>query len=176
MSNVTQTTFSFFTCGNRRATCKWIACVISRANTDSIMIHNTTISIETTSSRAWINAFLIDARFLQWTIGYTDTFGTTSWRTAKVAGQTRANRLILLRQTLTVWTTWRWYALIFVTSRHNFSNEHAVDLCITCVARWAATDCKMIQNSTCGRWVARANAWINTLAANACTISWTFRI
>lgn len=141
----------YFTCGNWSATCERIACVISRANTDSIMINHSTVGVEATSARAWINTFLIDARFLQWAIVYIDTFGTTCRRTAKVAWQTRANRLILLRQTLTVRATWRWYALIFVANRHSFSNGYARHLCVSCVSRWAATNREMIRYTTCGR-------------------------
>lgn len=175
-ANATQTTFSFFTCGNRRATCEWIARVISRTNTDSIMIDNTTISIETTSARTWIDAFLINARLLQRTIGYADTFRTTSWRTAKVAGQTRANRLILLRCALTVRATRIRYALIFIASGHRFSNGYAGDLCVSCVARWAATNREMIQNTASSRCAAGADAWIDTFAANTSAIAWTFRV
>lgn len=140
------------------------------------MIYNLTFSVVATSAGTWINTFLIDTRFLQWAIGHTDTFRATEWRIAKIAGQTRANRLILLRITLTVRTTRRRHAFIFIASRQCFCDRYAGGVRIPCVTPWTAAYGIMIQSITSGQWAASADAGIDTFAANTRAISLTFRI
>lgn len=133
-----------FTYGDGRTSRKWIACVISGTNADSIMVYHSTISIVATSARARINAFLIDARFLQWTIGHTDTFGTTRWRTTIIARQTWTNRLILMRRTLTVGTARRRYTCIFVAGRYSFFDGYTGNMRISSITWRTATYCNVI--------------------------------
>lgn len=140
----------YFTYGDRRAAREWITGVISRTNTDSIMIHHTAVSVEATSARTRIDALLIDASLLQRTIRYTHTFGTTVRWNAKVAGQARANRLVLLRQTLAVRTARSRLAWVFVADGLRLGNGRARNVCVSSVTWWAAADREMIQNTTRG--------------------------
>jgi hypothetical protein len=59
-----------------------------RAAADRIMIDNLAASIETTSSRAWINTLLVHARLILCTISTHNTLRPARWRCANIISLT----------------------------------------------------------------------------------------
>lgn len=66
-------------CWNRRAIFKWISCIRLPTSTQWHMRNDLTFSIETTYTRAWINAFISNTSLIRRTISIYNTFWSTAF-------------------------------------------------------------------------------------------------
>jgi len=76
------------------------------------MTYSVAMSILSTSSWTRVAAFLIWTCPILTTIGINGAFRMTSWRCSKISIKTRTHWIAINFCTLTVGTTWRWFAWI----------------------------------------------------------------
>lgn len=91
---------------------EWITDKTNRATTYRIVIDNLATCILAACASARIDAFLIDAGFIEEALRTDCAFGPAGGRTAHVIFEARANCSFVHIVTLTVWAAWRWHARI----------------------------------------------------------------
>ena len=99
-------------CWNRPATVKAVTRITRCTITNWRMINNSAVGIWSASSRAWINAFLVDASQVWWAIRAEQALRATVGYWADHIGLATALSLSRHDLTLRVWSARRWIARI----------------------------------------------------------------
>ena len=92
---------------------KWIPNGVRRTAADRVVVDDLAVSMEATSSWAWINAFLVHTSFVWTAFRAGNTFWTAVWRRTNVVIQTCAHSTLSTYTTHTVRSAWTGLTWVF---------------------------------------------------------------
>lgn len=87
---------------------EWISYERRWTTTDRAVVDHVTLSVESTHSHAWVDAFGVDAGFVPWTVGADGTLrsATTTSGVAEETWQAFADRILSQRFAYSVYSAW----------------------------------------------------------------------